>query len=62
LVIKRGSAGASLLTGSERIDSPAFPVEANLTVGAGDSFSAALLYGACRGWDPVEQVEGFPGR
>lgn len=51
LIIKRGPAGASLLTKNSRLDCAASTVAAELTVGAGDSFNAAFLYGAHRGWD-----------
>lgn len=44
LVLTEGGAGARLLAGERRIDRPAFPVaRVGDTVGAGDTFHAALL-------------------
>ncbi len=50
LVIKQGAAGASVWTESEQAQVPGFKVAANVSVGAGDSFNAGLLYGLRQGW------------
>lgn len=44
-VVTRGGAGASAWTAAGRVDRPAVPVAVVDTVGAGDSFQAALLAG-----------------
>lgn len=45
LIVKRGSEGASAWRrGTERLDVRGFSVEANFTVGAGDTFNAGLLF------------------
>jgi len=43
VVLKRGSAGASLVDRSGTVDVPGFPVEIVNTVGAGDSFASGLI-------------------
>ena len=50
VVIKQGAKGASIRSGAKQIDEPAFTVEANISVGAGDSFNVGLLYGLQQGW------------
>jgi 5-dehydro-2-deoxygluconokinase len=50
-VVKRGGAGATVLTGSERIEVPGFPVHAVNTVGAGDSFASGLIWSRINGSD-----------
>lgn len=52
LVVKRGSAGASIFDQSgieTRV--PGFPVEVLNVLGAGDAFAAGFLYGYTQGWD-----------
>jgi len=49
LVIKLGRKGAIAQSGQDRFTSPAKPVEAVDTVGAGDSFDAGFLYEYVRG-------------
>ncbi len=49
-VITRGPNPSVAWTGSERVDIPAYPVEPLDTVGAGDMFAGAFLYGRSRGW------------
>jgi len=49
LVIKRGAAGASLITETERFDQPGFKLTTSSTVGAGDSFNAGFLFALGRG-------------
>ena len=52
LVVKRGSAGASIYTrGGERQDVPGFPVEVYNVLGAGDAFASGFIYGQLSGWD-----------
>ena len=58
VVIKRGAAGASMLGGDTPLDVPAFDVDANLSVGAGDAFNAGFLYGVNRQW-PADQAIRF---
>lgn len=58
VVIKQGAAGAALWSAQERIHVPAFPIAANISVGAGDSFNAGFLYGVKEGW-PLAQALRF---
>ena len=52
LVVKRGSAGATVhLKDGETITAPGFPVEVVNVLGAGDAFAAGLIYGRSQGWD-----------
>ena len=52
LVVKRGSAGASLYTREgERQDVPGFPVDVVNALGAGDAFASGFIYGQLSGWD-----------
>ena len=50
VIVKRGRHGASLRSHELRIDAPAFPVKAAVSVGAGDSFNAGFLYAVQQGW------------
>lgn len=43
IALKRGAAGAELVSNGQRISHPAFPVSVVDTVGAGDSFDAGFL-------------------
>lgn len=43
VIIKRGEHGAAAVTTAGQITVPGFPVAANISVGAGDSFNAGLL-------------------
>ena len=45
VAIKKGAAGATLITKAERLEVPAKVVEVRDTVGAGDAFCAGLLSG-----------------
>jgi len=58
VVIKRGRDGVSMRGQDVQADMPAFDVQANISVGAGDSFNAAFLYAVQRGW-PLEQALHF---
>jgi 5-dehydro-2-deoxygluconokinase len=51
LILKRGGAGATVLSGNERTDVPGFAVEAVNTVGAGDSFASGLIWSRLQGHD-----------
>lgn len=51
VVIKQGAAGASLWSRAERLHVPAFAVEANVSVGAGDAFNVGFLHAIRQGWD-----------
>ena len=59
VVVKRGSQGAVVRrAGEELLTIPAFVVDAKFTVGAGDSFNAALLFGVRQGWN-IERALQF---
>ena len=45
VVVKRGSEGVTLRSRQFNLDVAAFPVSANISVGAGDAFNAGFLYG-----------------
>ena len=47
--IKLGGRGSYIATTSERFFCPAFPISARDTTGAGDAFSAGLIYGRTQG-------------
>jgi ribokinase len=49
-VITRGAEGALGATADERVEVPAFPVDAIDTTGAGDCFGAALAVASLEGW------------
>ncbi len=50
-VITRGPQGALVFDGASTVDIPGVAVEAVDTVGAGDMFAGAFLYGLCHGMD-----------
>lgn len=52
--LKMGSQGSILANAEKRIAFPAFVVNTLDTTGAGDSFSAGLLYGWLRNWDMLQ--------
>ncbi len=56
VLIKGGRRGAALRSPDMRIDAPAFPVRAVVSVGAGDSFNAGFLYGVQQGWSPARAL------
>lgn len=49
VALTRGAAGALLVSATEVIDQPGIPTMVRDTVGAGDSFTAALVVGLLRG-------------
>jgi 2-dehydro-3-deoxygluconokinase len=51
VVVKRGAAGAEVLTGSERVHEPARPVPVADVIGAGDAFTAGYLSARLDGAD-----------
>ena len=52
LVVTRSEAGALAISGGERVDVPAEPIERLVdTTGAGDLFAAGFLAGEARGLD-----------
>ena len=55
IALTRGAAGALLVTADEVIDQPGIPTVVRDTVGAGDSFTAALVVGRLRG-DPLPTI------
>ncbi len=68
VLVKRGARGSTLYAAGDgagdgavegdvrRIDTPAFPVAANFTAGAGDSFNSGFLYGVQQGWSLAEAL------
>lgn len=52
LVVKRGEDGASIRGGEAQVDTPAFQVKANISVGAGDAFNVGFLHGEQQQWPP----------
>jgi sugar/nucleoside kinase (ribokinase family) len=58
LCVTLGHQGALALDGDRAIHSPAFPVNAVDTTGAGDVFRSGFIYGTLQGW-PIEQVLRF---
>lgn len=58
VVIKRGDRGAAIQGKNGPADWPGFPVEAQNSIGAGDSFNAGFLYGLQQNW-PVDKALKF---
>lgn len=50
IVVKQGHKGVIALTSSSHYHVDAFPVAVNISVGAGDSFNAGLIYGLQQRW------------
>lgn len=55
LCVSRGAAGSRLLTGETTIETLGVPVQVADTVGAGDAFTAALIYGWVSKW-PLKAI------
>lgn len=52
LIVKRGSAGASIhLRSGDVTNVPGFPVDIYNVLGAGDAFASGFIYGRLKGWD-----------
>jgi sugar/nucleoside kinase (ribokinase family) len=50
VVLKRGADGCSIYTASGAEHYPGFKANVVDTMGAGDSFDAAIVYGTLKGW------------
>lgn len=59
--ITRGSKGCVLVSHSEIVDVPGIPIQVVDTVGAGDSFTAALTYARLADW-PLDRAAKFANR
>jgi fructokinase len=59
--VTRGNKGCALLLGPDYIESPAYSIEVEDTIGAGDAFSAGLVHGLSAGWD-AERAAEFANR
>jgi sugar/nucleoside kinase (ribokinase family) len=57
VVLKRGSRGATVYSGSGRIDVPAYPVKEIDPTGAGDCFDAGFVCGLLEGKSLQESAE-----
>jgi len=55
LALKRGAEGCTIITANQKLDVPAFPVEAVDPTGAGDCFDAAFVVGLLEDL-PLDQV------
>lgn len=55
VALTRGDKGSAILAGGQLSQHPGVPAEVRDTIGAGDSFTAALVLGLVRGW-PLETV------
>jgi len=49
-----GDRGSYTVTGDDRFHTPAFPVDAVDTTGAGDVFHGAYIVGLLHGWNPKQ--------
>ncbi len=58
VVITKGAEGSHLVTASERLVAPAFPIDVVDTTGAGDVFHGAFIYGLLQDWS-LDQVLEF---
>lgn len=52
--VTRGGQGSLIFDGETLLDIPAFPVKAIDTVGAGDMYAGAFLYGITHGFSPTQ--------
>lgn len=57
VVVKRGALGAVSISGDDVVECPGLPVQAINTIGAGDVFDVAYLYGRRNGWDVKRCLE-----
>jgi fructokinase len=51
IAVTLGECGCSVWRRGEYVEAPGCRVQVADTVGAGDAFAAAMLYGLCRGWN-----------
>lgn len=58
IVVKQGHSGVTAFAPGDHIHVDAFSVDANISVGAGDSFNAGLIYGLQQRW-PLPQALRF---
>jgi ribokinase len=56
VVVKRGAMGALYARDDERVAVPGYSVDAVNTIGAGDVFDSAYLYGRRQGWPPEQRL------
>ena len=61
IALTRGAAGSRLITTSEHSDHPGYRVKIKDTVGAGDSFTAALAVGLLRDGE-LEKIHDYANR
>ncbi|HXN23813.1 MAG TPA: carbohydrate kinase [Candidatus Dormibacteraeota bacterium] len=61
ICVTRGDQGCALLLGPDYIESPAYSIEVEDTIGAGDAFSAGLVHGLSAGWH-AERAAEFANR
>lgn len=61
LCVTLGEKGCALLRGKEYVEARGFKVKVADTIGAGDAFSAALVYGMGSGW-PVAKIAELANR
>jgi sugar/nucleoside kinase (ribokinase family) len=55
VLVSRAADGAALITGGQRVDLPALPVQVVDTTGCGDAVTAGFIIGLLRGW-PIEDA------
>jgi fructokinase len=55
VVFTRGGSGSILTDGNQWCENPGVPTEVNDTIGAGDSFTCAVVMGMLQGW-PIERI------
>ncbi len=61
IALTRGERGSLLMTLEESVEHPGFPVEVADTVGAGDAFTAALVWGWLKDWT-LDEIGIFANR
>lgn len=61
IVLKKGSDGAEVFTSTQHFEYPAYPIHAVDTVGAGDAFGSAYVYGILNGYDIEERLRHANG-
>ncbi len=61
IALTRGERGSVLITPQESVDHSGFPVEVGDTVGAGDAFTAALVWGWLKDW-ALDEIGVFANR